>query len=202
MDRKVGKFKLIVDSFGGDRFKFDEPIKDYVSSGIGGKAKLFFIAFTVRELVKIISMCIELKLPYFLFGTGSKIMISDLGFDGLVIKNRTKNIHTVSVKGKVSKFGIGIEEALVEVESGVSMKKFAEILDTQGLESYDFLNLPGSIGGNLLMNNFLQIKAKSIKVLDLQSGIWDIEPKELSLKKHIILSGVFRIKAKITTNRS
>src|SRR5687768_17554437 len=112
------KFKLIVDSLGADKFKFNEPIKDYASSGNGGMAKLFFIAFTERELIKIITMCRELKLPFFLFGTGSKIMISDAGFNGLVIKNRTKNFHIVSVKGKVSKFGIGIEEALVEVESG------------------------------------------------------------------------------------
>lgn len=191
------KYKLIVDSIGRDKFKFNEPILTYTTLGVGGPAKLFFIAFTTRELIKIINMCRELNLPYFLFGTGSKIMISDSGFDGLVIKNRTKNIQTVSVKGRVSKFGIGIEEALIEVESGVSMKKFAEFLDTQGLQSKVFSNLPGSIGGNLLVNNFLQIKAKSIKVLDLKSNIWDIEPKELSLKKHVILSGIFRIKSKI-----
>src|SRR3990172_3378489 len=109
------KFKLIVDSIGKDRFKFNEPLKDYTASGVGGPAKLFFIAFTERELVNIVSMCRQLKLPHFLFGTGSKIMISDLGFDGLVIKNRTKNIQTVSVKGKVTKFGIGVDEALIEV---------------------------------------------------------------------------------------
>ncbi len=191
------KFKLIVDSIGKDKFKFNEPIKDYAALQVGGPAKLFFIAFTTRELIKVINMCRELNLPFFLFGTGSKIMMSDLGFEGLVIKNRTKIIQTVSVKGRVSKLGIGIEEALIEVESGVSLKKFAEFLEIQNLQSDEFLSFPGSIGGNLLVNDFLQRLAKSIKVLDLESNIWDIEPKELSLKKHIILSGVFRIKSKI-----
>lgn len=190
------KFKLIIDSFGKDKFKFDEPIKNYTISGIGGNAKIFFIAFTNRELTKIIKMCLELNLPYFLFSTGSKILISEGGFDGLVIKNRTQNIHIVSIKGKVSKFGIGIEEALVEADSGVSIRKFSEFLDSQGLDSSSFSHSPGSVGGNLFVNNFLQIKAKSIKVLDLGSGIWDIEAKELSLKKHIILSAIFRIQAK------
>lgn len=189
-------YKLIVDSFGKDRFKFDEEIKDYTELKIGGKAKLFFIAFTLKELIKIIKMCRELKLNFFLFGTGSKIMISDNGFDGLIIKNRTKNFHIVSVKGKVSKFGIGIEEALVEVESGMSMKKFSESLDSEKLQSEMFSSIPGSVGGNLFISNLLQRSAKSIKVLDWKSDIWDIEPKELSLKKHIILSSVFRIKAK------
>lgn len=190
------KYKLIIDLFGVDRFKFNEPIKNYTAYEAGGPAKIFFIAFTIRELTKIINMCRELKLPYFLFGTGSKIMMSDAGFDGLVIKNRTKNIHTLSVKGKVSKFGIGIEEALVEVESGVSMKKFIEMLDSQRLQTDAFANLPGSIGGNLFFSSFLQMKAKSIKVLDLKSNIWNIDPGELSIKKHIILSSIFRIKAK------
>lgn len=196
MNKVLGKFKLIIDSFGTDRFKFDEPIKNYTSLEIGGNAKLFFIAFTTRELIKIINMCRDLNLPFFLFGTGSKIIISDLGFDGLVIKNRTKNIQIVSIKGKVLKFGIGIEEALIEAESGVSMKKFSEFLDTQGLISAPFSDISGSIGGNLFINNFLQIAAKSIKVLDLKSNIWDIDPKELSLRKHIILSAIFRTKAK------
>ncbi|MCR4306231.1 MAG: FAD-binding protein, partial [Candidatus Daviesbacteria bacterium] len=140
------KFKLIVDSFGKDRFKFNEPIKDYTASGVGGPAKLFFIAFTGQELVKIINMCRQLNLPYFLFGIGSKMMISDAGFDGLIIKNRTKDIQTVSVKGKVTKFGIGVEEALIEVESGVSIKRFAEYLNSQDLETAGF-SMSGTIGG-------------------------------------------------------
>lgn len=190
------KFKLIVDSFGKERFKFDEPLKEYTALSIGGPAKLFFITFTISELVKLVAMCRQLNVPFFIFGTGSKIMISDEGFDGLVIKNRTKNTQTLSFKGKVSKLGIGIEEALVEVESGVSINKFIEFLDVQGLSSREFSNLPGSIGGNLFLNKSLQISVKSIKVLSLRSQIEEIEASQLSLKKHVILSAIFRIKAK------
>lgn len=190
------KYKLIVDSFGKGRFKFDEPLIDYTALGVGGPAKLFFIAFSSQELTKIITMCRQLKLLFFIFGTGSKMIISDHGFNGLVVKVRSKNIKTVSVKGKVSKFGIGVEEALVEVDSGVSMNKFCEYLDSQGLETRDFLGMNGSIGGNFFLSRFLQSKVKSIKVLDLDSEIQEISAEALSPKKHIILSAVFRIKAK------
>lgn len=190
------KFKLIVDSFGKDRFKFDEPVKDYTALGIGGPASIFFIAFTTTELIRIIKMCRQLNIPFFLFCTGTKIMISDSGFDGLVIKNRTKNIQTISVKGKVSKIGIGIEEALVEVDSGVSLGKLVEFLDSQNLSTGGFANLPGSIGGNLFLSQFLQMLCKSIKVLDSDSEIEEISSDELSWKKHIILSATFRVKAK------
>ncbi len=190
------KLKLVVDSFGKDRFKFNEPLKDYTASGFGGPAEVFFIAFTDRELVKIVEMCRDLKVPYFLFGTGSKIMISDIGFKGLVIKNRTHGIQTVSVKGKVTKFGIGVEEALIEVESGVSIKRFVEYLNSQGLQSVEFENLPGSVGGNLFLSRFLQNRVKSISVLDSESRISQINIGTLSPKEHIIISAVFRIKAK------
>lgn len=190
------KFKLIIDSFGKDRFKFNEPLKEYTALGVGGPASVFFIAFTTSELIKIIEMCRQLNLPFFIFGTGSKIMISDQGFDGLVIKNRTKNIHTVSVKGKVSRYGIGVDEALIGVDSGVSIGKFVEYLKSQNLATDDLVNIPGSIGGNLFISKILQSKVKSIKVLDLRSEVDEISAQELSLRRHIILSAVFRIRSK------
>lgn len=190
------KYKLIIDSFGKDRFKVNEPVKDYTSLGIGGPAKLFFIAFTVSELIKIISMCRQLKLLFFIFGTGTKIMFSDLGFDGLVIKNRTKNIEIISIKGKASRVGIGIDEALIEVESGVSVSRFMEFLDAKELASAEFNNIPGTVGGNLFLSKTLQNRIKSIKVLTQGSQIEEIPINELNLRKHIILSAIFRIKAK------
>lgn len=190
------KLKLIVDSFGPDKFKFDEPLKEYTALSSDGKSKLFFIAFKTLEIVKLVKMCRELKIPFFIFGTGSKIMISDSGFPGMVIKNRTSDIQTKSVKGKVTKFGIGIEEAMVEVESGMSINKFCQYLDSQGLSSIEFANMPGSIGGNLFLSRFLQSKVKSIKILDWASDIEEISAQQLSPKKHIILSAIFKIKAK------
>lgn len=190
------KLKLIVSSFGIHRFKFNEPLKNHTALEVGGPAKLFFITFTTSELIKIIEMCRELKVPFFIFGTGSKLMIADGGFDGLVIKNRTKNISTISVKGKVSKLGIGVEEALVEVDSGVSINKFVEYLDAQGLSTDGLQGIPGSIGGNILISRFLQMMAKSIKVLDQASEVEEIEPYAFQAKLHVILSVVFRVKAK------
>lgn len=123
-------------------------------------------------------------------------MISDEGFDGLVIKNRTKNINTISVKGRVSKLGIGIEEALVEADSGVSINKFAEFLTSQDLTTSGLHDIQGSIGGNIFINRFLQLLVKSIKVLDLDSEVEEIEADNVSVKKHIILSAVFKVMAK------
>ena len=91
--------------------------------------------------------------------------------------------------------GIGIEEALVEVQSGVSMAAFMEFLETKKLEAEEFKNIPGTVGGNLFLSKTLQNRIKSIKILT-SSQIEEIPASELSLKKHIVLSAIFRIKAK------
>lgn len=189
------KLKLIINSFGEERFKFNELIKDYTALNIGGPADAFFIVFTTQELIKIITMCRQLKVAFFLIGTGSKVILSDNGFNGLVIKNRSKNISVVSVKGKVTKFGIGVEEALIEVDSGVSIVKFSEFLSAQKLEFGEFVNIKGSIGGNLFISNVLQSRSKSIKVLSRDGEVEKILPEKLNLKSHVILSAVFNIKA-------
>ncbi len=190
------KLKLIASSFGMDRVKLNQPLAEYSALKVGGPADLFFIAFTQNELIKIITFCKDLKTPFFLFGTGSKMMVSEKGFEGVVVKNRTRNIKVVSIKGKVGKGGIGVESALVEVDSGVTMASLVEFLDKQGLSCLEFINTPGSIGGNLFINKHLQQKCESLKVLNQNLVVEKIDVLNISLQKHIILSAVFKVKAK------
>lgn len=190
------KLKLITDAFGKEKFKSDEPIAGHTALGVGGPAKLFFVAVTQREIVRVVTEARKIKLPFLIFGTGSKMMISDHGFDGLIIKNRTKNLVVVGVKGKVTKVGVGVAEAFVETDSGVGISTMVDFLDKQGLESSELSDLPGSIGGNLFINSDLQKRCKNIKVILQDGDIDEIEPHELSLRKHIILSVVFKFKSK------
>lgn len=189
------KIKLIADSIGPEKFKFNEPVAPFTALGVGGPAKLFFIAFTQQEIIKIVEMARSLKVPLIVFGTGSKHMISDKGFDGIVVKNRTKNMSVVGVKGKVSKEGIGVSEAMVEVDSGVSLNALVEFLIQQNLDSSGLENLPGSIGGNLFLNRSLQDKVQKIKILNEDSDEEEINSDQLNLRKQIILSAVFKFKA-------
>lgn len=193
MDNKI---KLLADSIGPEKFKFDERVAPYTALGVGGPAKLFFVAFNTSEILSVIQTARQLKIPYFIFGTGSKHMISEKGFDGVVIKNRTQNIAIIGVKGRVSRDGIGVDEALVEVESGVSMNALVEFLSNHNLESSYFANLPGSVGGNIFINKALQDKTKSIKILNDDSEEEEIQSVHLNLRVHIILSCVLKVKAK------
>ncbi len=189
------KLKLIASSFGQTRVKFNEPLANQMASGFGGPAKLFFIAFTTQELTKIISMARDLKIPLMVFGTGSKMMISDQGFEGLVIKNRTQLIKIVGVKGKVSKKFLGVDEAIVEIDSGVGTRTLYDFLQKQGLENKILDGLIGTIGGNLFINKSLQEITQGINVFNLNGKIEQIKLTSLSLQKHIIISVVLRFKS-------
>ena len=190
------KYKLIINSFGSDKVKENQLLSEFTTLKNSGVTRLFFVAFTQREIIKMVEYCRELKIPFLIFGSGSKMLISDNGFSGVSIKNRTKNIKIVSIKGKVGKGGIGIESALVEVESGLSLESFVEFLDKQGLVSDVFTNTKGSIGGNLFVNKDLQDKVESLTILNQNTAVEGIKIKELSLQKHIILSVIFKLKSK------
>ena len=194
------KLKLIINLFGENRFKRDELLIYHTFLKLGGFAKLFFIAFTQNEIIKIIKTCHDLDVPYIFYGIGSKINFSNLGFEGVVIQNRTKNIDILSIKGKVSKekgnVGVGVDQAVLEVESGVSVKKLAEYLDSHGFVKDEFVSVPGSIGGNIFVNKSLQQRAQSIKIMHQDGNIDIIASSDLSLRKHIVLSLALRVKAK------
>jgi UDP-N-acetylmuramate dehydrogenase len=187
--------KLIADSFGPDLIKFNEPLSLHCELKVGGPAKLFFVAVRTQEIIRMVEMARGLKVPVFIFGSGSKMMMSDQGFEGVVIKNRTKNIKVVSIKGKVSKTGIGVSEAMVEIDSGMGISRLATFLDKEGLQSDDLAGITGTLGGGLFINRTLQDKTKSVKVIEDQEII-EIEPRELSLRKHVILSAVLKFKSK------
>lgn len=193
MDEKI---KLLAKSFGIEKVKFDEKIAPHTTLKLGGTVKLFTVAMSERELIKLVEQSKEFKIPFLVFGTGSKLIISDHGFNGIVIKNRTQNIKITSVKGKVAKGGIGVESILIEVDSGVTIDKLVEFIKKQGLNERNFEGITGSLGGNIFTNRSLQEAAESIKILNLIDEIEIITPQQLKLREHIVLSAVLKVKSK------
>ena len=61
-------------------------LKNYNTFRIGGKARYFFVAKNKEDLIKAIKLTKDFKLPLFVLGNGSNLLISDEGFKGLVIR--------------------------------------------------------------------------------------------------------------------
>ena len=62
-------------------------LKNFTTFKIGGRARYFFRVKDIDELSFAISFSRENRLPFFVLGGGSNLLISDEGFSGVVIKN-------------------------------------------------------------------------------------------------------------------
>lgn len=191
MDEKI---KLIADSFGRDKVKLNEPISEHTALKLGGPAKLFFVATHQQEIIRMSELARSLKIPVIVFGTGSKMLISESGFNGIIIKNRTNGMVVVGVKGKVSKKGIGVNEVLVEVDSGVTIVKLLEFVENQKLNADSLNGVLGTVGGNLFLSQQILDLTQKVKIIDTVGDIEEIEKQALRLREHIILSAVLKFK--------
>lgn len=190
------KLQILTANLGQGRVKFDEPLAHHVFSKIGGLAEYFFVATNQEELIRALDAARQLKIPFFVIGNGTKTLVPQRGFSGLTIKNRTGKIKIGGVKGKVDSAGLGIEEALVEVESGVSLGRLNEFLDKQNLSpALTFSSLNSTIGGAIFLDPSFNELTKSIKIWE-GGQIDDIKLYDLQ-KNQIVLSVVLKIKARL-----
>lgn len=131
----------------------NEPLSRHTYFKIGGPARLFFEAKSLDDLKLAIATAKENKIPFAILGGGANVLVSDKGFNGLVIKNRADGIKLIGLKGTIDKTGTGIKNALVWAASGTPMNQLARFTIDQGLEGLEFLlSVPGTVGGGLKIN--------------------------------------------------
>ena len=53
---------------------------------IGGPADFFLVPENADEIKKIIAVCKEKNVPYFILGNGSNLLVSDKGYQGVVVQ--------------------------------------------------------------------------------------------------------------------
>jgi UDP-N-acetylenolpyruvoylglucosamine reductase len=156
-------------------------------------ADCFYIATSIKELTDSLDLAKELKIPFFIFGAGTKVLISEK-LEGLTIKNRTSGLRVSGVKGKVSVKGIGVAEAMVEIESGVSLQKTNEFLKDQKLKQFNFPFIPtATIGGSLYVTPPLQDLTQKVKIWS-DGEVSETEVYDLK-RSDIVLSIIIKVKA-------
>lgn len=74
----------------------DHPLKPYTTFKIGGPARYFVDIRSQRDLVGAIAFARSHNLPMFVLGGGSNVLISDRGFDGLVVHPVNQGIRAVA----------------------------------------------------------------------------------------------------------
>ena len=153
----------------------NEPLKNHSTFGIGGNAKIFILPKNEKELAEILKYIRDKNLNVFFTGSGSNLLYSDEGYNGVIIslKNAFKNL-SISDDG-IIKSGAGV--ILVKMVTKAIKKNI------QGLES--LAGGTGTLGGALFMNagaygseisNFFV----SAKFLDYNGNIKIIKSSDVS----------------------
>lgn len=125
----------------GPKIEENILLKDFTSIGVGGVADYFYRAEKIDEMVGIVSYLSRQEIPYFILGGGYNLVVSDVGFPGVVVKNELRDIvfsadHTEVIVGS----GIDISRLLMDAASR----------DLGGLEF--LIGIPGTIGGAVYGN--------------------------------------------------
>jgi UDP-N-acetylmuramate dehydrogenase len=112
----------------------DVALAQYTTFKIGGSARYFFVAKTSGDIQKAVRVARKLGIRYFLLSGGSNVLISDNGFDGLIIKIRNTKYQILNTK--------------VVAESGVPMSTLVKETTKRGLQGLEWAGgLPGTVGG-------------------------------------------------------
>jgi UDP-N-acetylmuramate dehydrogenase len=122
-----------------DNIKPNVGLADYTTFKIGGPAKFFVAVATKEELAAALVWAKTRGLDYFILGGGSNLLISDSGFDGLVIKLKNEEITRQGdelVAGAGARLG---EVVAWAAEAGLAGLEWAA-------------GIPGNVGGSVRGN--------------------------------------------------
>ena len=76
------KLKLILDN---EEILENEMMNKHTTFQLGGPAKFFIKPKSINKITKVLQLCKEYSIEYFILGNGSNLLVSDHGYDGLII---------------------------------------------------------------------------------------------------------------------
>lgn len=124
--------------------KFAENVllKNHTTFKIGGLARYFFKAKNKEELINSLRWAKKNKTPFFILGNGSNILVSDKGYNGLVVK----------IEDRRYKIKTGRRTYLLAA-AGVSLATLVRNTGKRGLSGLEWASgLPGTLGGAVFGN--------------------------------------------------
>ncbi|MDX1536054.1 MAG: UDP-N-acetylmuramate dehydrogenase [Candidatus Spechtbacterales bacterium] len=111
----------------------------YTTYKIGGPARYFVACKTAQDISEAISWAKENNQSYFVLGGGSNILVSDEGYNGLVIS--------------IQNTGYEVNGTTLEAGAGASMHVLVAETTDNSLEGLDWAGgLPGQLGGAIRGN--------------------------------------------------
>jgi UDP-N-acetylmuramate dehydrogenase len=125
------------------QFLEEVPLAPYTTFQIGGPARWFAEAVSEDDIAAGIAFARERKLPLFILGGGSNLLVSDAGFSGLVLRIALRGIASTQESGR----------SIVSAAAGEDwdgLVAYAVAADLAGVECLS--GIPGTVGGTPVQN--------------------------------------------------
>ena len=174
----------------------DIPLAPLTTFKIGGPAKYFVEVSNEDELIEALNFAKENNLEIFVLGGGSNILVSDEGFDGLVIK-----IQDIRYK---------IQKDKIEVSAGASLSSVVNLVMQNSLSGLEWAaGIPGTVGGAIRGNagaygGEMADNIESVKAIKIQNKIKNYRNDECNFsyrnslfkenKNIIVISAILKLK--------
>ena len=119
----------------------DEPMDKHTTFRIGGPADLFVRPERTEQIIRILDLCRQEEVPYFLLGNGSNLLVSDAGYRGVILQLDQNFQACRQEAGKIT------------AQSGLLLAKMASLAREASLTGLEFASgIPGTVGGAVAMN--------------------------------------------------
>lgn len=118
----------------------------YTTFKIGGPARFFCLVKDEDELIKAVEFANEKGLRILVLGGGSNVLVSDDGFDGLVVKMEVKGMEVANVPSNKS-------TVFLKVAAGEPWDGFVDHAVSKGFYGAENLSaIPGTVGAAPVQN--------------------------------------------------
>ncbi|MEE2988866.1 MAG: UDP-N-acetylmuramate dehydrogenase [Verrucomicrobiota bacterium] len=125
------------------KFKSHEPLANKTTIRIGGSARFYAEPANFSDLLVLLRAAELYEFKTFCLGRGSNLLVSDHGFDGLVIRFSAPAWRRV----------VSLGEGRIWASAGGRLKEICGFAAKNGLAGFEFLEgIPGAVGGALCMN--------------------------------------------------
>lgn len=122
--------------------KFNEPMRNYASFCIGGNADLLIFPEDTDDLRNVLYICRDKKIPLFILGFGTNLLIKDGGIRGVVI-SLNKGFREIRIA----------DDEMITAGAGAGLQTLVSFALKNELSGIEFaVGIPGSVGGALIMN--------------------------------------------------
>ncbi len=125
----------------GAAVSVNEPMSRHTTFGVGGPAELFVCVSDTGQLAGVLSILAGARVPVFVFGRGSNLLVRDKGIKGAVIR-LSGDLEAISIEG-----------SRVSCGAGAGLPKLINRCCGMGLSGLeDLAGIPSTVGGAVAMN--------------------------------------------------